>query len=192
MKHKQRGDDAIPEIAITLPDAMRERLRRGCGDQTARSDDPRLESVRSTIARLKDEPGALMPILHAVQDALGYVPADAVADIAEGLNLSRAEVHGVITYYHHFRSEPAGQRVLQICRAEACQAMGAQALWAHACERLGLPEGGTAPDGSVSLEAVYCLGLCASSPAALLDEKLHARLTPARLDRLLSTTQASA
>ena len=107
------------------------------------------ENVQQTIHNLveakKHMPGALLPILHDIQDALGYIPADGVGVIAQGLNLSRAEVHGVITFYHHFRSEPAGQNVVQICRAEACQSMGAERLWAHACSQLATNESHTHP-----------------------------------------------
>ncbi|MCW5258408.1 formate dehydrogenase subunit gamma [Verminephrobacter aporrectodeae subsp. tuberculatae] len=192
MKPEHHGADASPEIAR----ALREPLRRPRGTHTAHpahQADPHRQTVRDIVERLKDVPGALLPILHAVQDALGHVPADAVADIAQGLDLSRAEVHGVITYYPHFRSAPAGRRVLQICRAEACQAMGAEPLWAQACARLGLPDaGGTARDGAFTLESVYCLGLCATSPALRLDEHVHARLTPARLDALLAASEAAA
>ena len=144
-----------------------------------------METVRRLVDAQQHLPGALLPILHAVQDALGHVPDEAVQAIAEGLNLSRAEVHGVITYYHHFRREPAGRHVLQVCRAESCQAMGADALWAHACARLGVQEGGTSADGAVTLEPVYCLGLCAMSPAVALDEQPRARMSAARLDTLL-------
>ncbi len=147
------------------------------------------EETTQTIRRLVDaharQPGGLMPLLHAVQDAVGHVPDDAVPLIAEGLNLSRAEVHGVITYYHHFRREPAGRHVLQVCRAESCQAMGSDALWDHACSRLAVPEGGTTADGAVTLEPVYCLGLCAMSPAVALDEQPRARMSASRLDALL-------
>ena len=143
------------------------------------------QTVHRLVAAHAQQPGALLPLLHAVQDALGHVPDAAVPAIAEGLNLSRAEVHGVITYYHHFRRVPAGRHVLQVCRAEACQAMGAEALWSHACHRLGTPEGGTSADGAVTLEPVYCLGLCAMSPAVALDEAPRARMSAPRLDALL-------
>lgn len=143
------------------------------------------DTVRRLVAERRHEPGALLPILHAVQDALGHVPDAAVPEIAEGLNLSRAEIHGVLTYYHHFRRQPAGRHVLQVCRAESCQAMGSDALWQHACQRLGLAEPGTSADGAVTLEPVYCLGLCASSPAVALDERPRARMSAARLDTLL-------
>ena len=132
------------------------------------------------------EPGALLPVLHAVQDALGYVPAEAVPEIARALNLSRAEVHGVVTYYHFFRDAPPGRHVVHVCRAEACQAMGAEALLAHAEKTLGCAQHETRADGAVTLEAAYCLGLCASSPAVQIDDRVYARVTPQRLDRLVA------
>lgn len=144
-----------------------------------------LALVGEVLTRRAAEPGALLPILHELQDAIGFIPADVVPHIAEALNLSRAEVHGVVTYYHHFRSAPAAGRVLQICRAESCQAMGAEALIAHAEQKLGCSMHGPSKDGTVTLEPVYCLGLCASSPALMLGDELHARMTPQRLDALL-------
>jgi len=145
--------------------------------------------TRAVLARHVDEPGALLPILHEVQDALGHVPREVVPQIAEGLNLSRAEVHGVVTYYHHFRSEAPDKHVVQVCRAEACQSMGADALMAHAELRLGCAthggHGSTSADGRYTLNPVYCLGLCASSPAVVVNDKLHARMTPARLDKII-------
>jgi formate dehydrogenase subunit gamma len=123
-----------------------------------------------------------------VQDALGYVPPSAVAVIAEALNLSRAEVHGVISFYHHFRTTPPGRHTLRICRAEACQSMGSAALEQHASNRLGIGFHDTTPDGAISLEPVYCLGNCACSPAVMIDDTLHGRVTPARLDALLAAT----
>ncbi|KQP21929.1 formate dehydrogenase [Pseudorhodoferax sp. Leaf267] len=149
------------------------------------SQDTTMETVRRLVDAHRRLPGALLPLLHAVHDALGHVPDEAVPAIAEGLNLSRAEVHGVITYYHHFRRAPAGRHVLQVCRAESCQAMGADALWQHACTRLGVADGGTSADGAVTLEPVYCLGLCAMSPAVALNEAPRARMSAARLDTLL-------
>ena len=135
-------------------------------------------------------PGALLPILHAVQDALGYVPRDAVPLIANALNLSRADVHGVVTFYHYFRSEPCGRHVVQICRAESCQAMGATALEAHAKATLGLDWHATTRDGAVTLEPVYCLGNCALSPAVMIDGELHGRVTPESFDALLAQTRS--
>ena len=133
--------------------------------------------------------GALLPVLHAIQDELGHIPADGVPLIAAALNLSRAEVHGVVSYYPHFRSEPAGRHVVQVCRAEACQACGAEALLAHAERVLGCERHHTRADGAVTLEPVYCLGLCAMSPAVRIDERLYARLTPERLEQLLAALE---
>lgn len=129
--------------------------------------------------------GATLPILHALQAAFGCVSADTVPMVAAALNLSRAEVHGIVTFYHEFRRQPPGRHVLRLCRAEACQAVGADALGAHARRRLGVDWHGTAADGSVTLEPVFCLGLCATGPAALLDGTPLARLNPARLDAAL-------
>ena len=144
------------------------------------------DAVRQALAHHAQEPGALLPVLHAVQDALGHVPADAVPAIAEALNLSRAEVHGVITYYHFFRNTPPGRHVLQVCRAEACQSCGAEELLAHAERTLGCERHHTRADGALTLEPVYCLGLCASSPALQIGERLHGRVTPDRLQKLLA------
>jgi formate dehydrogenase subunit gamma len=143
------------------------------------------DAVRAVLARRIDEPGALLPILHELQDALGHIPAEAVPEIAGALNLSRAEVHGVLTYYHHFRSEPPGRRVVRICRAEACQAMGADDLLAHARQRLDCAAHGTSKDGAFTLEPAFCLGLCASSPAISIDDEPHARMTPSAFDALI-------
>ena len=148
------------------------------------AEEPHAPTVRALVAKHRLQPGALLPLLHAVQDALGHIPADAVALIAQGLNLSRAEVHGVITYYHHFRAEPAGRHVVQLCRAEACQARGAEALVEHAERTLGCTLHDTRADGEVTLEPVYCLGLCASSPAMMVDGTPHARVTKDSFDRI--------
>ncbi|RZL86188.1 MAG: formate dehydrogenase subunit gamma [Variovorax sp.] len=144
--------------------------------------------LQAVLARHADEPGALLPILHDLQDALGHIPADAVPEIAGVLNLSRAEVHGVVTYYHHFRAEPTGRHVIRICRAEACQAMGADALLAHAQQHLGCAMHATTPDGAFTLEPAFCLGLCASSPAMSIDDEPHARMTPLAFDALVAET----
>jgi len=144
-------------------------------------------TVRDVLNRCADEPGALLPILHAVQEALGHIPPDAVPDIADALNLSRAEVHGVISYYHDFHAEPRPPHRLQICRAEACQAMGAEALLAHARHHLGCDDSHVSANGELAVEAAYCLGLCATSPALALDGAVHARMTTEKLDILLSS-----
>ena len=142
--------------------------------------------VREIVAAMAAMPGALLPILHEVQHRLGYVPADGVAEIARGLNLSRAEVHGVISFYHHFRSAPAGQHVVRVCRAEACQAVGARELEAHVQQSLAIKTGETTPDGRVTLEPVYCLGNCACGPSVQVEDKIYARVTPERFDTLMA------
>jgi formate dehydrogenase subunit gamma len=141
--------------------------------------------VLAIVARLREEPGPLLPILHAVQEELGFIPSDAVTLIAGELNLSRAEVHGVVTVYHDFRMSPAGRHIVKMCRAEACQAMGGQAVISRAEECLGARMGHTSDDGRVSLEPVYCLGLCATAPSALVDGRPVGRLTGSRIDALL-------
>ena len=140
---------------------------------------------RAIIAELNDRPGATLPILHALQEHFGYVDRACVPDVAAALNLSQAEIHGVLSFYHDFRAEPAGRRVIKLCRAEACQAVGCRALEAHVQRRLGIGFGQTTPDRRFTLEAVYCLGNCALGPAALVDGEIHGRLDAARLDALI-------
>jgi formate dehydrogenase subunit gamma len=147
--------------------------------------------VDRVLATLRNMPGGLIPILHAIQEDLGYIPPESVPAIANGLNLSRAEVHGVISFYHDFRSEPPGRHVVHVCRAESCQAVGAEALLAHACERLGVELHGTSADGAVTLEPVYCLGNCALSPAVMVDREVFGRVSAERLDTLLGTLQGA-
>ncbi len=144
--------------------------------------------VRAALDANRDRPGALMPVLHAVQDSVGYVPDDAVALIAHDLNLSRAEVHGVISFYHHFRTHAPGRHVVRLCRAEACQALGARTLEKHAKESLGIDFHETTSDGAITLEAIYCLGNCGCGPSVLVDpDELHARVTPESFDALVGT-----
>ena len=133
--------------------------------------------------------GATLVILHALQEAFGYVPEPAIPMVASTLNLSRAEVHGVFTFYHDFRREPAGRHVLKLCRAEACQAAGGDALAARAEARLGIALGNTTPDDRVTLEPIYCLGLCATAPSAMLDGRLVGQLNEARIDALVAEAQ---
>ncbi len=142
--------------------------------------------VARAIEAHRHEPGGLLPLLHAVQDAVGHIPAETVPAIAQAMNLSRAEVHGVVTFYHHFRSQPPGRHVVQVCQAEACQACGGEALMRAAERALGCAVHETRADGQVTLEPVYCLGLCASSPAIQIDERLHGRVDVARLHRLVN------
>lgn len=143
-------------------------------------------AVLEVCTRLQSLPGALMPIFHGVQDALGYVPKDAVPLIARQLNLSIAEVHGTLSFYHYFRKEPPGRHVLHLCRAEACQSVGAVELEAHAKRSLGIDFHGTTADGAVSLEPVYCLGNCALGPSVMIDKTLQGRVTAARFDELVA------
>jgi formate dehydrogenase subunit gamma len=133
--------------------------------------------------------GATLVILHALQEAFGYVPEPAIPMIATALNLSRAEVHGVFTFYHDFRHEPAGRHVLKICRAEACQAAGGDALAARAEAALGISLGSTTSDARVTLEPIYCLGLCATAPSAMLDGRVVGRLDEAQIDALVAEAQ---
>ena len=145
-----------------------------------------IEVAAACIAGELHRDGATLPILHALQAAFGYIPDDTIPMIAEALNLSRAEVFGVVGFYHEFRRHPPGRRIVRLCRAEACQSMGADALAAGLQARLGVGWHGTTADGATTLEPVYCLGLCAMAPAALVDGLPIGRLTPARLDAALA------
>lgn len=147
------------------------------------------EVAQSCIREHLHREGPLLPILHALQAEFGYIDAAAEVLVATALNITRAEVHGVVTFYHDFRREPAGRHVLKLCRAEACQAAGGDPLAARAEARLGVSLGTTTADGSVTLEPVYCLGLCATAPSAMLDGRVIGRLDPARLDALLAEAQ---
>lgn len=141
-------------------------------------------AIRAIVAEHAALEGRLLPILHAVQAAFGHIPREAEPIIADAMNLTRAEVHGVISFYHDFRSAPAGRHVLKVCRAEACQSMGGEANAERLLAALGLEWGGTTPDGRLTVEPVYCLGLCATAPSALLDETPVARLTAERLEQI--------
>jgi formate dehydrogenase subunit gamma len=143
------------------------------------------DAVQSIILSLKDRPGALTLILRRVQDTLGWVPPACVPMIAKILNLSRAEVHGVVTFYHDFRHQPPGKNIIKVCRAESCQAMGAVALADHIKGRLDCDFGHTSADGAYTLDAVYCLGNCACSPAMMVNGKLFGRVTPKRFDEVI-------
>jgi formate dehydrogenase subunit gamma len=141
------------------------------------------------IAEHQHVEGGALVILHALQETFGYVPEAAIPMVAHALNRSRAEVHGVFTFYHDFRREPAGQHVLKLCRAEACQAAGGDALAARAEQKLGVKIGHTTGDGRVTLEPIYCLGLCATAPSAMFDGRVIGRLDTARLDALMAEAQ---
>ena len=148
------------------------------------------EVIDSLILKHKDLPGALLPLLHSIQDAVGYIPQSFYQQISIGLGLSVAEIHGVVSFYHHFRSEKPGRHILQICRAESCQSMGSEVLEAHAKKRLGIDYHETTEDKMVTLEPVYCLGNCALSPAIMIDEEVFGRITPSDLDTLLMEVTA--
>jgi formate dehydrogenase subunit gamma len=147
------------------------------------------EAVEAVVQEHAGAIGALLPVLHSLQQRLGYIPSAAIPLVAKALNLSRAEVHGVMHFYHDFRSEPAGDHVIQLCRAEACQAMGGRALEAHVKARLGVDYGATTADGRFTLEPVYCLGNCACTPSLRIDDAIDARVTPGRFDQLLDELQ---
>lgn len=147
---------------------------------------PEWSDAQDLIERHSDTPGGLLPLLHDLQDRYGHVPASIVPVVARALNLSRAEVHGVLTYYHHFRSQPPGRHVLQVCRAESCKACGGDTLLELAERVLGCGVHETSPNAAVTLEPVFCLGLCASSPAIQFDGRLHARMNEEKLHQLLS------
>ena len=140
--------------------------------------------VREIADAYEGVEGATLPILHKVQEALGYIPDSALPIVAEALNISRAEIYGVVTFYHDFRREPPGRHVVKLCRAEACQAMGGREVAAHLKKRLGVDFGETSPDGRVTLEAVYCLGLCATAPSAMVDGRLVGRIDREKADAI--------
>ncbi len=145
--------------------------------------------VEDACAALKDTAGPLLPILHAIQEKLGFVPKDAVPRVALELNLSVAEVHGVLSFYHYFRTTPGGRHVFHLCRAEACQSVGAANLEAHAKRALGIDFHGTTLDGAITLEPVYCLGNCSLGPALMIDKQLHGRVSEQRFDQLVARSR---
>ena len=146
-------------------------------------------AVRDIAREHLGKPGALLPMLHAVHDRYGYLPEATVPALAGLLNLSRAEVHGVVSFYHFFRTSPPGKRTLYLCRAEACQSMGARALERHVRDKLGIDFHETTADGNWTLEPVYCLGNCACAPAVMIDGNVHGRVTDERVDTLLEEPQ---
>jgi formate dehydrogenase subunit gamma len=146
-------------------------------------------TARGVIDTLKAQPGALLPVLHGLQETFGYIAPDAEPLIADALNISRAEVHGVVTFYADFRSTPPPAHQLKLCRAEACQAMGADRLAECAAGRLGIDMGETTADHRICLEPVYCLGLCSVAPSAMLDGRIVGRLDERKLDALLAEVE---
>lgn len=148
--------------------------------------DWRMDDVKTIIQELKAKPGALLPVLHAIQHYIGYLPDSVVPIIAQEMLLTRAEVHGVISFYHHFHSHKTGKHIVEICRAEACQAVGSRQLEKHAKTSLGIDFAETTPCDNVTLEPVYCLGNCATGPSVRINDTIHGRVTEARFDELMS------
>ncbi len=146
--------------------------------------------LEALIKQHQAMPGALLPLLHAIQDTIGYVPESSYPQIGKALSLSVAEVHGVVTFYHHFRTSPSGRHILQICRAESCQSMGSEALEAHAKKCLNLDYHQTTADSAITLEPVYCLGNCALSPAVMIDDEVHGKVSAQDLEALISEARA--
>ncbi|MBX9675906.1 MAG: formate dehydrogenase subunit gamma [Methylotenera sp.] len=150
-----------------------------------------LTTIQSLILQHKDMPGALMPLLHAIQDTVGFVPQDSYLLISKALALSVAEVHGVVTFYHHFRTHPVGKHILHVCRAESCQAMGSEKLEASIKAKLNVDYHQTTSDGAITLEPIYCLGNCACSPAVMMDDEVHGRMDNQKMAELISEARAS-
>lgn len=151
-----------------------------------------LGKLQKLIAQHKDMPGALLPLLHSIQDSIGYVPEASYLPISKALALSVAEVHGVVTFYHHFRRHPAGRHILQVCRAESCQAMGSERLEADIKSALGIDYHQTTHDGAITLEPVYCLGNCACSPAVMMDDAVYGRMDSQKIAELIQDARATA
>ena len=153
--------------------------------------DENLVSIDKHIETHVNVPGALMPLLHAIQDDVGYVPESAYPRIAKALNLSVAEVHGVVSFYHHFRTQAPGKHILQLCRAESCQAMGSEALERYVKKTLGVDYHQTTSDGAITLEPIYCLGNCACSPAVLIDDQVCGRVDIDRMNEIIAEARSA-
>jgi len=153
--------------------------------------DENLVSIDKHIETHVNVPGALMPLLHAIQDDVGYVPESAYTRIAKALNLSVAEVHGVVSFYHHFRTHAPGKHILQLCRAESCQAMGSEALESYVKKTLGVDYHQTTADGAITLEPIYCLGNCACSPAVLIDDQVCGRMDIDRMNEIIAEARSA-
>ncbi len=151
-----------------------------------------LARIEAHIAAHKDKPGALLPLLHAIQDDLGYILEESYSNIARSLNLSVAEVLGVVSFYHHFRTHAPGRHILQVCRAESCQAMGCMALEDHLKSRLGVDYHQTTTDGAITLEPVYCLGNCALSPAVMMDDQIYGQVSVTQVDQIVAAAREPA
>lgn len=146
--------------------------------------------IEKLVETHKSLPGGLLPLLHNIQDYIGYIPEESYEVISKGLNLSVAEIHGVVSFYHHFRTKAPGKHILHICRAESCQAMGSAELESYAKSALHVDYHQTTADGTITLEPIYCLGNCALSPAVMVDEKLYGRVNKAKLDKLITASRA--
>ncbi len=164
-----------PPVLVSAPNVMTTLI-----DHTSEA------TVRDICSRYGDRPDALLEILHGVQAGFGYLADDALRTVADALNISRAEIHGVASFYHDFRRDPPAAHTIKLCRAEACQAVGSEELAAHAEKRLNAKTGGRSADGAIDLKAIYCLGNCALGPAAMIDDRLHARMTPEKFDGLIT------
>lgn len=149
------------------------------------------QAIEKHILAFQSLPGALLPLLHAIQDDIGYVPELAYPLISKALSLSVAEVHGVVTFYHHFRTHQPGRHILQVCRAESCQAMGSDALEIHIKNKLGVEFHETTPDGTFTLEPIYCLGNCACSPSVMINEEVYGRVDNKKIDQLISDLKST-
>ncbi|WP_420569165.1 formate dehydrogenase subunit gamma [Thalassovita sp.] len=148
------------------------------------------DAIRALIDGQLHLEGPLLPILHSLQESFGHVPKNAVTLIADALNIGKAEVHGVVSFYHDFKDLPAGRHIVKICRAEACQAVGGEAIGRHALEKLGVEWHGTTQNGAVTIEPVYCLGLCACAPAAMVDDRVVGRVNTDKIDSILQEVGA--
>ena len=147
--------------------------------------DNKIRKIEQHVNLLKDKPGALLPLMHAIQDDIGYIPEESYEPISKALSLSVAEVHGFVTFYHHFRTKPSGKHILQICRAESCQSMGSEIIESYCNVKLGIDYLETTVDQLITLEPVYCLGNCACSPAVMIDDEVIGRVTEDKIDDLI-------
>ena len=150
-----------------------------------------LDQIQVHIEKYLNVPGALLPLLHSIQDDLGFVPEESYKPISKAYNLSVAEIHGFVTFYHHFRTHLPGKNILQICRAESCQAMGSENIENYCQEKLGIDYHQTTKDNSITLEPVYCLGNCACSPAIMINEDVVGRVTPEKIDQIIKEARES-
>ena len=144
-----------------------------------------IKKIEQYVSAYKDTPGALLPLMHAIQDDLGYVPEDSYVIISKTYNLSIAEIHGFVTFYHHFRTHPTGKNVLQVCRAESCQAMGGEEIEMYCKDTLGIDYHQTTDDNLITLEPIYCLGNCACSPAVMINDNVIGRVSKKKIDNII-------